>query len=190
MEDNYKTEKVLGDGVFGFVGYNLLEYQPALDKLSLEDKVIFCTKFLNQLFLTLNYLFDTNLVHRDIKPANIIYNPVSDNFTLIDYGGACYSQCDTMAGSLGYLSPYLYNAWLHKSRGGHSFEYYQASDLYAVGVVAFEILNGRKPYRSVNKVLDFKTGPHWVVDIQNVTLVELINKLLTGKFTIKDIPYN
>src|SRR5215211_1265934 len=79
------------------------------------------------------------LVHRDIKPANLLVGP-DGTVKVTDFGVAqALGQGDhdeLMLGTAGYLSP-------EQATGQPATV---ASDLYALGVVAYECLAGRRPF--------------------------------------------
>jgi eukaryotic-like serine/threonine-protein kinase len=81
------------------------------------------------------------LVHRDIKPANLLVR--ADGVVKVtDFGVArspdeeAYDPDDALAGTAGYLSP-------EQAVGRPATP---ASDVYALGVVAYECLAGRRPF--------------------------------------------
>ncbi len=81
------------------------------------------------------------LVHRDIKPANIMIT--AEGTVLITDFGVAHSVSSTpltatgmMVGSPGYIAPER----VAGSQGG------PASDLYALGIVAYECLAGARPF--------------------------------------------
>jgi beta-lactam-binding protein with PASTA domain len=83
---------------------------------------------------------DQGLVHRDVKPENVLVTP--DGMPkLADFGIArvmaatSHTATGTLVGSVHYLAPELV--------GG--VEATPASDQYALAVVAWELLTGRKP---------------------------------------------
>ena len=87
----------------------------------------------------LDYAFRRGIVHRDIKPANILI--VDDtNIKVADFGAALLRGVDLApdrkVGTPSYMSP---EQILGKRLTQHS-------DMYAMGVVLYELLTGRKPF--------------------------------------------
>ncbi len=82
------------------------------------------------------------VIHRDIKPANILLDPES-HAKVADFGIAKLAEEDShttmgiVFGTASYLAP--------ERLAGHIAT--PASDLYAVGVLLFEALAGRAPFR-------------------------------------------
>ena len=83
----------------------------------------------------------SGIVHRDVKPANLLLDR-DGNVHVSDFGIASASGADmltepgTVLGTAGYLSP-------EQARGESATP---ASDRYSLGVVAFELLTGRRPF--------------------------------------------
>jgi serine/threonine-protein kinase len=82
-------------------------------------------------------------VHRDIKPANILFDPSSGAVKVTDFGSARIA--DTMAtrsgvtiGTPAYMAP-------EQLAGGQATP---QCDLYALGVLMFELLVGSRPFES------------------------------------------
>jgi len=86
-------------------------------------------------------LHRAGIVHRDIKPSNVLFRE-EGSAALTDFGlakGAAYTvltRPGQVLGTLDYLAPELV-------RGGEATP---ASDVYALGCVAFECLAGRPPF--------------------------------------------
>jgi hypothetical protein len=81
------------------------------------------------------------IVHRDVKPGNLLLD-ARENVHVGDFGVASAVGLDsltatgTVLGTAGYLSP-------EQAQGSRATA---ASDRYALGVVAFELLTGERPY--------------------------------------------
>jgi len=100
-------------------------------------------EWLDQAAHALDQAHARGVVHRDVKPANLLLDGDA-NVHVTDFGIASAGGFDTLTlpgtvlGTAGYLSP-------EQASGEPATS---SSDLYALGVVAFELLTGRRPYLS------------------------------------------
>jgi serine/threonine-protein kinase len=99
--------------------------------------------WLEQAATTLDSAHRHGVVHRDIKPANLLLDS-HDDLHVADFGIASAAGLDSMTltgtvlGTAGYLSP-------EQARGERAGP---ASDLYALAVVAYELLSGQRPFEN------------------------------------------
>jgi predicted ATPase/tRNA A-37 threonylcarbamoyl transferase component Bud32 len=86
----------------------------------------------------LSYLHRRGVIHCDLKPANILIAP-DGHARLIDFGIAVISgQSGQIAGTLHYLAPEVLTGADHAPH----------TDLYAVGVLAYELYTGQNPFHT------------------------------------------
>lgn len=82
------------------------------------------------------------LVHRDIKPANVLLDD-QGRALLADFGMALresdFGEGPRLAGTLKYMSP--------EQASGRSHLVDARSDIFGLGILLFELLCGRSPYR-------------------------------------------
>ncbi len=94
----------------------------------------------------LDHAHAQGIIHRDLKPANILLRASRDGSTpvpmLVDFGVAKFSGGDTLTGS-GAIGTILYMA---PEQIQSSKAVTPRADLYALGVILYEMLSGQPPF--------------------------------------------
>jgi len=96
----------------------------------------------------LEFLNKHNIIHRDIKPENLVFDEFG-YLRITDFGIGRYLKPENSAdtsGTPGYMAPEV------MCRQNHGF----AADYYALGVIVYECMFGRRPYvgRSRKEIRD------------------------------------
>jgi serine/threonine-protein kinase len=126
--------------------YIVMEYLPGgslADRLEREGSqpVGRSLAWLAQAAAALDAAHANGIVHRDVKPANLLLDD-DDRVKVADFGVASatdlgsFTEAGTVVGTAGYLAP-------EQARGERATP---ASDRYALAVVAFELLTGKRPF--------------------------------------------
>jgi serine/threonine protein kinase len=97
--------------------------------------------FLIQICSALAYAHQHGIVHRDINPSNIIVQP-NDHVKILDFGLACLAGTEDFSntGTAYYMAP--------EQIDGRPVD--QRTDIYALGVTAYEMVTGRRPFPEDN----------------------------------------
>ena len=93
--------------------------------------------------LALDLAHRSGIVHRDIKPSNILFDPTTGTVKVTDFGSArvadtAATRSGVMLGTPAYMAP-------EQLAGADATP---QCDLYALGVLLFELLVGRRPFES------------------------------------------
>jgi serine/threonine protein kinase len=124
--------------------YIVMEYMAggSLKQFAAPDKLLPINRLIDILYKVCNALdFATKMgvLHRDIKPANVLLGADGD-VKISDFGAAFSAGSDLtqvdMVGTLPFVAPEHFRK-AHPS---------QQNDIYAVGVMAYQLLTGRYPF--------------------------------------------
>ena len=120
-------------------GHTLREYLNERGRFEIKDAINYLTPILSALAAA----HSLGIVHRDIKPENILISK-EGRIKIADFGLArgeligstMTAESSVILGSVSYLSPEQVQRGIADSR----------SDVYAAGIVAYEMLTGEKPF--------------------------------------------
>lgn len=120
-------------------GHTLREYLNERGRFEVKDAINYLVPILS----ALSAAHDLGIVHRDIKPENILISK-EGRIKIADFGLArgeiigttMTAESSVIMGSVSYLSPEQVQRGIADSR----------SDVYAAGIVAYEMLTGEKPF--------------------------------------------
>jgi eukaryotic-like serine/threonine-protein kinase len=93
-----------------------------------------------QLLQALTYLHRRGIIHRDLKPDNVLVVGAQNSVKVVDFGLATLRSqvepSDTLLGTLKYMAPELLSGEPPSP----------ATDLFAVGVMMYEVFTGTHPF--------------------------------------------
>ncbi|KAK8845896.1 hypothetical protein M9Y10_020824 [Tritrichomonas musculus] len=165
FDDEMKLQPTI---ITEYLAHGSLKENLDKEKISLADSNWNATKkYVTLLGITdgMRYLHRRGIVHRDLKPENIL---MDSNFypRICDFGlSRCFSESLrnsmqlTMSGQIGtplYMAPEIL-------RGEE--KYGSAVDVYAFGIIAYEIVTGKVPY--------YELG-------ENISPFNLVMKVMSG----------
>ena len=104
---------------------------------TLEERIGILIRILDGL----HYAHDRGVVHRDVKPRNVQVLP-DGSIKLLDFGIAHTAGAETLTGS-GTITGSVHYASPEQLRGENTDA---RTDIYSAGVLAYELLTGRRPF--------------------------------------------
>jgi serine/threonine protein kinase len=130
-----------------------------------------------QMLQALAYLHRRGIIHRDLKPRNVLVT--NGQVKVLDFGLSIAnepggdSQAGGTAGTLAYMAPEVLTGDTPS----------ESADLYAVGVMAYELFTGRHPYLSDDLAILLNSiiydSPDMTLMQDNARLALVVGRLLT-----------
>jgi serine/threonine protein kinase len=143
----------------GEICYLAMEYAPESDvrKFAQKNNGKLSAHIVHDLLLQiadgLDYIHRTGIIHRDIKPDNLLVVSESQ-FRIGDFGVAFLpgdpadaKDLKNAVGTMDYMAPEVLEG----------VEYTQRSDIYSLGVTAYELLAGKNPFATISMVEQIET---------------------------------
>ena len=136
-----------------YYGYYAMEYVAGatLEKLLASHGPLFwvdVARYAIQICDALHYSHENSVVHRDLKPSNLMLTP-EDNIKLTDFGIAKDMDATRLTatglavGTAAYMAPEQFG-------GTHDVSH--KTDLYALGVLMYQMLTGELPFAATSIV--------------------------------------
>ncbi|MGB2633868.1 MAG: tetratricopeptide repeat protein [Candidatus Acidiferrum sp.] len=121
-------------------GHDLRRILTDEGKLPIEKAV----EIIRQVCLALDAAHSAGVIHRDLKPQNIMQEAKTGRILVMDFGlartigGDGMTQTGALLGTIEYMSP--------EQSMGKTLD--QRSDIFAVGLIFYELLVGKTPYKA------------------------------------------
>lgn len=160
-----------------FFTMDLLEEPETLDRAGSSASTAQKLRLLLQVLQALGYLHRRGIIHRDLKPANVLV--ADDQVKVVDLGLASLHQesrrGETPAGTLAYIAPEVLVGGLASPQ----------ADLYAVGVMAYELFVGQHPFNTldVTRLIEdvLNTTPDFTALRAHADILPVITRLLAKR---------
>jgi eukaryotic-like serine/threonine-protein kinase len=140
-------------------------------------------KMISRICEAVQHAHQKGVIHRDLKPANILISPQGGP-KVLDFGVARATDSDLqtttlrtdigqLIGTIPYMSP--------EQASGESDDLDTRSDVYALGVMAYELLAGRLPYNVPGRLIHEAVR---IIREEEPTRLSSINRALRGDVEI------
>jgi serine/threonine protein kinase len=142
FEERYKTVFIIMEYLEGE------SLQDLLQRLRVIPPAL-AISYIYQICEGLAYAHEKGIIHRDINPANVMVLS-NDRIKILDFGLACHlgTVDEHIGGVLAYQAPELLE--------GEAAD--QSSDIYALGITAYELVTGNKPFDDKEILEMFRLG--------------------------------
>ncbi len=134
----------------------------------------------------LDYLHSKGIIHRDLKPSNLLWHPDEKRLKISDFGLAktardsillSGAKMPSISGTDPYMAPEIWDAE----------DPSEAGDLYALGIIAYEMLKGDPPFRGPNFTHQHRNAPVKPIpdfpDTVNEALITVLAKQASDRYT-------
>lgn len=134
----------------GSTPYIVMEYVPGppltnyigSKEFSFDEKV----KIIANMAEAIECIHDCGILHRDIKPSNILVNENDKSVKITDFGISSlldqnYTSTENLRGTPAYMAPECFDS---------TDKICKASDIFSLGVLAYELLTGIRPFYGEN----------------------------------------
>jgi tetratricopeptide (TPR) repeat protein/predicted Ser/Thr protein kinase len=173
-----------GRGAQPFFAMEFIEGQELLDyadlrRLGTRDRL----RLLARIAEAVQHAHQKGVIHRDLKPGNILVTK-EGQIKVLDFGVARATDADIqtatmqtdigqLVGTIPYMSP--------EQASGNPDDLDTRSDVYALGVIAYELLTGQMPYDLRQKMIHEAVR---VIRFDEPTPMSSINRTLRGDVEI------
>jgi serine/threonine protein kinase len=130
IEELYRTIFIVMEYLEGVTLEYILDKMPGMDLSKILSVIL-------QVCDGLGYAHAQGIIHQDVKPGNIFIQP-GDRVKIVDFGLACPSGTVDFCfpGTVFYMSP--------EQIEGDPLD--ERTDIYSLGITAYEMITGRRPY--------------------------------------------
>ncbi|SJM81779.1 probable Spindle assembly checkpoint kinase [Zygosaccharomyces bailii] len=148
---------------------------------------IYASHYIYQVADALDYMHQRNIIHRDVKPENVLIG-FDNTVKLTDFGWSIISprgvKRKTLCGTIDYLSPELINLKPYDDK----------VDVWALGVLAYELVTNAPPFEEDTKDLtckrivkgDLRFPSHVSSDAQDL-ITQLLRHNSQDRISLRDV---